>query len=197
MPTNRIPLRRPFLAPLSHAQEMALWLGELRGRPAFCNEEERRELWFRHRDRLLALCGPGRRPAGWWLYESPIRRPTNHDYESAALYEAGLLTKEESVQVVAMWREQFERAQAPDFAHCIGHAKPGDTFASWLYGTAAKRAHYRWAGIPHSLVRKWAVKRRRRVACSCWRRPQAHGRKRLISALAAQGNSIWLELPSG
>ena len=141
MPTNRIPLRRAFRAPLSHAQEMALWLGELPGRPAFCNEEERRELWFRHRDRLLARCGPGRRPAGWWIYESPIRHPNNHDYESAALYEAGLLTKEESVQVVARWRDQFERAQRPGFEHCIGHAKPGDTFATWLKGMAAKRAH--------------------------------------------------------
>jgi hypothetical protein len=141
---------------------MGLWLGEIPGRPAFRSEAERRELWLRHRDRMLARCGPGRRPAGWWLYESPIRRPTNHDYESAALYEAGLLTEEESVQVVARWRKHFEQAQVPDFAHCIGHAKPGDTFASWLYGTTAKRAHYRWAGIPRLLVLKWTMERKRR-----------------------------------
>ena len=56
------------------------------------------------------------------------------------------------------------RAQEPGFAHCIGHAKPGDTFATWLSGEAAKRARYAWAGIPNQLVAQWAASQRRRQA---------------------------------
>jgi hypothetical protein len=44
----------------------------------------------------------------------------------------------------------------------VGHGKEGDTFATWLKGAAAKRAHYRWAGIPSSLIRKWTEERQRR-----------------------------------
>jgi hypothetical protein len=45
---------------------------------------------------------------------------------------------------------------------CIGQAKPTDTFASWLKGEPAKKAHLKWAGVPHSLIRKWTAQRRRR-----------------------------------
>src|SRR6516164_5817645 len=65
-------------------------------------------------------------------------------------------------ELEARWREYFDQAQEPGFTHCIGHAKAGDTFASWLEGAAAKRAHYRWAGIPHELIRKWTAECRRR-----------------------------------
>ena len=39
--------------------------------------------------------------------------------------------------------------------------KPGDTFSTWLEGEAAKKAHYKWAGIPKSLLRKWMAARTR------------------------------------
>jgi hypothetical protein len=61
-----------------------------------------------------------------------------------------------------VWRRDFERAQQPGFKFCIGHAKPGDTFASWLEGEPAKRAHLKWAGVPRALIRKWTAERRRR-----------------------------------
>jgi len=163
MPTNRTALRRPRRGRLSADQEMSLWLGEAAHRPpAFRDDAERRELWFRHRDRLLALFGHhGRRPIAWWEFEAPIPWPS-YDNQEAALFEVGLLSDAERNALLAEWRRQFERAQEPGFVHCIGHLRPSDTFASWLKGAAAKRAHYAWAGIPRSLVREWTAARRRR-----------------------------------
>jgi hypothetical protein len=162
MPTNQIPLHRPHRLALSHDAEMSLRYGKLASRPGFASAEERKAAWFAHRDELLQHCHSGQRPAGWWDYESPIARPRNRSYREAALYEAGLLTDGEVDELVATWREQFERAQAPGFMFCVGFAKPGDRVATWLEGKAARRAHYRWAGIPRELLKRWTRERRRR-----------------------------------
>src|SRR5262249_6606266 len=52
--------------------EMELWLGPFPHLPpAFDSDEQRRELWFRHRDRLMEQFGAhGRRPQAWWRYEA-------------------------------------------------------------------------------------------------------------------------------
>jgi hypothetical protein len=162
MSTNQTPLQRPRRLALSHAEEMSLQFGELPSRPGFPNAEARRQAWFDHRDQLLQHCRWGKRPAGWWDYECPIRRPRNHDYEEAALFEAGLLTETEVAELTKLWRERFEQAQRPGFSYCIGHAKPGDTFATWLEGEAAKKAHYRWSGIPKALLARWVKERKSR-----------------------------------
>jgi hypothetical protein len=141
---------------------MSLRYGDLAERPAFSGEEARREGWFAHRDVLLRHCRWGKRPAGWWDYECPIRRPRDHDYEEAALFEAGLLTESEVAELMACWREAFERAQEPRFMYCTGFTKPGDTTATWLEGEPAKKAHLKWAGVPRALIRKWTAERRRR-----------------------------------
>jgi hypothetical protein len=158
MATNRTPLQRTGLA-LNHEQEMSLRYGELASHFAFASEEERREVWFYHRDRLLQHCSGGQRPAGWWDYECPIRRPRDRDYEEAALLEAGLLTEDEVTELTSRWRQHFERAQQPGFVFCVGFAKPGDTVATWLEGEAAREAHYRWSGIPKAFVREWTAER--------------------------------------
>jgi hypothetical protein len=162
MSTNERPLQRPNRLSLDHEAEMSLRYGDLPSRPAFGSEEERRAAWFYHRERLLMHCQGGGRPAGWWDYESPIRRPRNHNYQEAALYEAGLLAASEVDELVATWRSAFERAQDPRFMFCIGYAKPGDRVTTWLSGEAAKRAHLKWAGVPRALIRKWTAEHRRR-----------------------------------
>ncbi len=131
--------------------------------PAFPNDAARHEAWLRCRDYFLARCNEGWRPAAWWDYESPIPRPRDHDYEKATLWRAGLLSDTEAAKLVARWREDFAKAQEPGFQHCIGHAKEGDTFATWWSGAKARRAHFRWAGIPPELVREWTSERRRRA----------------------------------
>jgi hypothetical protein len=66
-----------------------------------------------------------------------------------------LLSGEELNECLSFWREQFERAQAADFWFCLG---PGRS----LKGTPARRAQYRWADIPKSLLVPWAKEHRRR-----------------------------------
>jgi hypothetical protein len=164
MPTNKSPIPRPHRHDLDHWQELSLWLSDRPDQPAFESEEARRAAWFYHRDRLMAAWAKhGKRPAAWWDYaEEAPRRPRDHDYEEAALYEAGLLTETEVAELTKLWRERFEQAQRPGFSYCIGHAKPGDTFASWLEGEAAKKAHYKWSGIPKALLGRWVKERKRR-----------------------------------
>ena len=154
MPTNRTPLRRRVRGQLSSDQEMALWLGVGPNGDPFEDEDERRDLWFRHRGRLMAEHATGgRRPLAWWRYESPIPWP-GHDRERSALYEAGELG-EQAAGLVAWWRSEFERASKPGFSYCQGPDRP------WLTGAAARRAHFVWADIPASLVARWTEERRK------------------------------------
>jgi hypothetical protein len=162
MSTDRTLLQRPNWHPLDHAAEMDLRYGSLSGRPAFASEAARRAAWFAHRDELLRHCHGGKRPAGWWDYESPVPYPRDRDYAEATLWENGLLTSTEVTELLARWRSDFERAQQPGFTYCAGFAKSGDTVASWLEGAPARRAHYRWAGIPRDLLKRWTRERRRR-----------------------------------
>jgi hypothetical protein len=137
---------------LSAAAEMELWLGPSPYLPpAFDSDEQRRELWFRHREQLMEQFGSrGRRPRAWWRYEAGDLRHPGRDRERSTLYEANILAEAERAELLAYWREQFDRASAPDFFHCEG---PG----RFLHGAAARRAHCRWADIPHALVAAWSA----------------------------------------
>jgi hypothetical protein len=134
---------------------MELWLGRSHRGSAFGSREEAHRAWLRHRDWLMtAWAKHGKRPAGWWEFEAPFPRPDER--EQSSLYLAGLLTEAETAELLAFWRKEFERAQPADFRMCLG---PG----RWLQGAAARRAHYLWADIPPSLVRKWAGEHKRRA----------------------------------
>ena len=65
-----------------------------------------------------------------------------------------------SLMPLARSRGLVERAQQPDFFHREG---PGRI----LEGAIARRAHYRWAGIPRELLKEWTTHRRRRVKTIC------------------------------
>jgi len=101
------------------------------------------------------------------MYERPIPFPRDGENQETVLYEAGLLGWEEREHLVVEWRRHFDRAQEPNWpGHCAG-IKPGAMYATWLTGAAGRRAHYKWAGIPKSLLAQWTEERRRR------RKPQA------------------------
>jgi hypothetical protein len=153
MPTNRRPLqRRRARRSLNADQLRELWLGPRSDRSAFGSKEELRAAWSMGRDRLMVRHGQrGRRPMGWWEFEAPFPYP-GYDAERAVLFEHGLLAEQERKDLVALWHEQFERAQRPDFMFNAGAA------GGWLDGEAAKQANYRWAGIPKSLVQTWTRK---------------------------------------
>ena len=96
----------------------------------------------------------GKRPEEWWTYE--IGEAVPADNQGTVLYERGNVLRDDEIEyLLTFWREQYDRMYAPHFAHCIGHAKPDDTFASWVFGAEARRLHIAWAGIPSSLVVKW------------------------------------------
>ena len=63
-PPGRRPKHRPIdPSDITHDQEMELWLGAGSNGSVFKDEDERREAWTRHRERLMALWGQhGRRP---------------------------------------------------------------------------------------------------------------------------------------
>ena len=153
MPTNRTPIRHPARNRLNHDREMVLRYGPDPRWPTIRSEAEYRDAWARHRERLLEGYQHGRRPIAWWRFEAPFPYP-GYDREPAVLFEAKLLSDAEAQGLETWWREQFERAQDPNFFHCEG---PG----RFLKGEAARRAHHRWAGIPRSLLRKWTAQRRR------------------------------------
>jgi len=70
------------------------------------------------------------------------------------LYDMGELSDEELAELMPWWRRQYERAQQPDFHYCLG-------VNNWLKGAAARKALYKWAGIPRDIIRKWNAERAR------------------------------------
>jgi hypothetical protein len=156
MPTTRTYIRHPRRGRLSAAAELDLWMGPAAHRPlSFDSDEQRRQLWFRHRDRLMQWFGSrGRRPMAWWRYEAGDLRYPGYDREQSTLWEAGLLAEAERTELLAFWREEFDRACAPGFSECKSQG-------SVLYGTTARRSRWRWADIPRSLLLAWLAERRR------------------------------------
>jgi len=110
------------------------------------------ERWRRHRETLMKWSHAGSRPPEWWLHERGMLRPNN---QAAWLYDTGELTEAELAELMPIWHEQYLRAQQPGFTYCIGHAKPSDTFATWIDGAEARESHYCWVGIPRSLIKQW------------------------------------------
>ena len=141
--------RREFaLHPHRATRDQEMWLGVGHQGSAFASEAEAEAYWFQHRDRLWPmLCVDGKRPQAWWHFEAKLRYP-GIDEESAALYEMGELGEVEERELIARWRHEFERANAPGFWHCLGVGRH-------LHGVAARHAHYAWAGIAYSLLLVW------------------------------------------
>jgi hypothetical protein len=149
---------------LTGDQIQELWLGPPAGGSAFAGDEERRVAWFRQRDFLMT--SGGRRPMAWWHYEAGDLSYPGYDLERSTLFAAGLLGAEEAAELLAEWRDDFDRAHRPGFFHCKG---PGRC----LRGAAARRAHYAWADIPRELLIEWTLARRRSARAVRGMRPAA------------------------
>jgi hypothetical protein len=125
-----------------------------------------RERWLRHRETLMKWARTGTRPPGWWAYERHLQPPEDRNRETELLMAMGELSPAELAELVPEWRAEYDKAQRPDFAVCIGHAQPHDTFATWIEGDEARRRHYAWAGIPKRLLKEWDRERRRKPRAS-------------------------------
>jgi hypothetical protein len=67
-----------------------------------------------------------------------------------------VLTDGERERVLRRWLMRYADAQVPNFVYFTGEV--------WLANEAAKRAHYRWAGIPPRLVDEWTAECEREQA---------------------------------
>jgi hypothetical protein len=125
--------------------DAAMWYGPA---SAFATAEEARRYWLANRARLMPLLAvEGRRPFGWWRFEAGDLRHPGYDRERSTLYAAGLLGADEAAELLAYWRQEFDRGHGPDFFYC-GSGKT-------LRGEAARHAHFAWADIPPALVDEW------------------------------------------
>jgi hypothetical protein len=158
---------------LTPAQQMFLQYGPaFRWADAFRDEDECRAAWTCNRDRLLAGYPPGRRPIAWWRFEVRVAYP-GYDREPVVLYESEFIGAEERAALERGWCREFARAHGPHFFHCEA--------GRILKGAAGRRAHYRWAGIPRDLLKRWTRERRR----------QSHTIRKLETA----GNSTVAPVP--
>jgi hypothetical protein len=135
-------------------KDMEMWLGPSHDGSAFASERERRAYWRENRDRILPMIGGrGRRPWAWWRYDAGDLCWPGYDRERSVLYIEGLLGEVEARELLAYWREEFDKANASDFVyHWNGRL---------LRGAVARRQHYQWADIPLEEVVSWAKERRR------------------------------------
>jgi hypothetical protein len=109
---------------------------------------------MRHRDLILANAMSGHRPEEWWIYEKGRRSPGRD--ETAVLYSMGELSKAETENAMRMWRFYYAQTQDPEFSLAL---EPG----KFLEGAAARRAHFKWAGIPRELIKAWNAEHKRQA----------------------------------
>ena len=162
MPTNRRYIRRPQRSSLTATQEMELWLGPSHHGSAFESDEHRRAMWFRHRDKIMRQWGRGgRRPMGWWLYESPWnRRHPGIDHERSILYEfSDVLSADERTELEAYWRKEFERSWSPNFSFFAD----GKMYS----GDAARWQHWLFVDLPPPILDQLMAERERRGRVIC------------------------------
>jgi hypothetical protein len=142
---------------MSLTQEMELWLGPGDSGSSFESDEHRRTTWFRFRDKLMRQWGQGgRRPCGWWWYESPFRSRRHPGvHEQSILYEfSDALSEDERAELEAFWREEFERSWAPGFS-CYHEGRI-------LTGDDARWAHWLFIDLPPPLLDRLMAERQRR-----------------------------------
>ena len=150
MPTNRVPLRRRVRGELTSDQEMALWLGVGRDGFPFADEDEARNLWERHRARLMALhAHNGRRPYAWWEFDAPrgarLRSGTPNNRRCSRL---ACSTRTSARSLLHGGASSSSGATRRAFSMCVGPNVP------WLTGRAARLAHLAWADVPGLLGRE-------------------------------------------
>lgn len=90
---------RGRLGALDLEQEMELEIGPDHRQSSFVDDEARAEMWFGHREELLAEGPAGQRPWGWWRYESGLKPGERPQDEVAWLRKQGLLTPFEEAEL--------------------------------------------------------------------------------------------------
>jgi hypothetical protein len=101
--------------------------------------------WFAH---------SGKRPFGWWAYESPFRsrRHPGIAHQKSILWEfSDALGADERAELEAFWRCEFEKSWAPNFSfYADGKIYSGDD-ARWQ--------HWLFCDLPPELLNRWLKER--------------------------------------
>jgi hypothetical protein len=99
-----------------HEALLELWLGPSHRGSLFADADKLRAAWTKHRDQVMALWGQnGRRPMGWWEFETALEYP-GYDDEPKFLYENGVLSADERTQLEEKWaaeRQQQSKKEEP------------------------------------------------------------------------------------
>ena len=156
--SHRTPLHRDRGLSWEERQALEGWNDDF-----YATEDDRREGWERHRERLLDECHDGWRPLCWWLYDAPIERPDDPNYAAATLWEHKLLYPDEVVMLERRWREHFNHCNSPDWTGiCVGN-DPQRHCAIWVKDEEGRQASYHHHGIPPALVKRWTNQRNRTI----------------------------------
>jgi len=130
---------------LSELQE--LWLG---AHPTsgshFCSREELVAAWEAGRAVVMRLWGShGRRPMGWWEFESGDLEHPGYFRERSTLWRAaGVLSEAERNELEVEWRRTFDAARG--------------------MSARERREHFEHCDVPAELIERWKAERRRRNA---------------------------------
>jgi hypothetical protein len=128
-----VPRKRKFekarLDHMSLAMESHLRSGSylFPGEDKFLDEGHRREMWLRHRDKILAKEPLGKRPQAFWQYERPW--PAGSESEEDAIYKLEDTTDREQAEIEADWTHSLRVAL--QFAKTEAEARDK---AAGLYG---------------------------------------------------------------
>ena len=108
---------------------------------------------------VIAMRAGGRRPGGIMKARSNARATMTPRRRHCSRPDSD---RGEVAELTALWRGRFERAQRRAYAYCVGSPSPGDKSAILAQRRRCRKAHYRWAGVPRALIRKWTAERQRR-----------------------------------
>ncbi|MEW6771852.1 MAG: hypothetical protein AB1330_10780 [Bacillota bacterium] len=107
MPRLRRRTRRNPVKELTGGQELELIFGTS-GNSNFASPLEARAAWFYHRERLLEDFTEGRRPWGFWKFESGLDGYPESENQWEWLWRNGYLDAEEKAKVLAQWIKTFD-----------------------------------------------------------------------------------------
>jgi hypothetical protein len=109
------------------------------GGATFVDEQHRKEMWFRHRDEIMAQEAPGRRPRAYWAYE--MSWPDGSESEEDAVHRLPGTADAERREIEANWLHSLRVAlfHGTTEADARGRAAGFHGVPGWFFDLHAPR----------------------------------------------------------